>query len=322
MRVRYGEMKEEEKARINHAMDTIARKLTPQQRQFWFRIAHKNYMTNNRAHKWKLSKGERAPNECNVCHAATENWEHMEYDCDGVQKWLKRLKQTYENYTEKKHGEWRIPTRDEWNLKQHTEMNEDMMIVIAISRWMYHKERSKLVHRQRRRMDFDRIEENVVEELKLIKEKWKEEGERKEKEEREEGEEKKRKKRKKERRMKEIARECREERRKKARERREKKKRRPPEPMVGWCINSGCPGKGEAEVCPCQLKWRKEKEEKEEEEEKIEEREDRREADEDRRQEIQEKKAEEDEQKKKEEQKREEEKEERGENGGGEGGDE
>merc|ERR1712194_651179 len=104
------------------------------------------------------------------------------------------------------HGEWRIPTRDEWNLKQHTEMNEDMMIVIAISRWMYHKERSKLVHRQRRRMDFDRIEENVVEELKLIKEKWKGEEEKKEKEEREEGEEKKRRKRKKERRMKEIAR--------------------------------------------------------------------------------------------------------------------
>ena len=99
------------------------------------------------------------------------------------------MKQTYENNTEKKHGEWRIPTRDEWNLKQHTEMNEDMMIVIAISRWMYHKERSKLVHRQRRRMDFDRIEENVVEELKLIKEKWKEEEERKEKKEREEGEE-------------------------------------------------------------------------------------------------------------------------------------
>ena len=138
-----------------------------------------------------------------------------------------------------------------------------VVIVIAISRWMYHKERSKLVHKQRR-MDFDRIEENVVEELKLIKEKWKGEEEKKEKEEREEGEEEKRKKRQKERRMKEIARECREERRKKARERREEKKKRPPEPMVGWCINSGCPGRGEAEVCPCQLKWRKEKEEKEE----------------------------------------------------------
>jgi hypothetical protein len=182
VRMRYGELKEEEKERTNHAMSTIARKLTPQQRQFWWRVAHKKYMTNNKAHKWKLDRRGRAPSECNVCRDEIETWDHMEYDCDGVKKWMERLRGVYENYTDMKNGDWTVPTRDEWRLKEKVKMKDDVMMVIALARWMYHKERSSLVHRQRRRMDLDRLAEQLEEELNLIKEKDKER-ERKKKEE-------------------------------------------------------------------------------------------------------------------------------------------
>ena len=93
-------------------MNTIKRKLTPQQRQFWFRVAQKKYMPNDRAHKWKIDRRGRAPNECHVCRNAIETWEHMEYDCDGVKKWMEKMKDAYEDYADG--DEWRIPARDEW----------------------------------------------------------------------------------------------------------------------------------------------------------------------------------------------------------------
>ena len=43
------------------------------------------------------------------------------------------------------------------------------MLVIAIARWLYHKERSALVHRQRRRIDINRLVERLDEELMLRK---------------------------------------------------------------------------------------------------------------------------------------------------------
>ena len=47
VRLRYGKPKqsEEEKERVNYAM---TRKLTPQQRPYWFRVAHKKLMTKGR----------------------------------------------------------------------------------------------------------------------------------------------------------------------------------------------------------------------------------------------------------------------------------
>ena len=64
-------------------------------------------------------------------------------------------------------------------------MEEDKMIVIAIARWLYHKERSALVHRQRRRLDIDRLTERAEEELMFIRKKERE-GREVEKEEKEE----------------------------------------------------------------------------------------------------------------------------------------
>ena len=55
--------------------------------------------------------------------------------------------------------------------------------MVAIARWQYHKERSALVHRQRRRLDVDRLKERTEEELEFIKEKERREAEKKREEE-------------------------------------------------------------------------------------------------------------------------------------------
>ena len=66
VRIRWGELKEEEKNRVNYTMTRIHKLLTPRQRQFWWKIAHKKVMTNNCVHKWLVRGGERAGSECRV----------------------------------------------------------------------------------------------------------------------------------------------------------------------------------------------------------------------------------------------------------------
>ena len=162
-------------------MTTLARKLTPKQRQFWWRVAHRKYMTNNRAHKYKIDARGRAPNECNICKDGVETWDHMEYDCDGVRKWMARMEVVYSKYTGK--DDWTIPTRQEWRLNIETGIPEDRIMTIAVARWVYHKHRCNVIHRQRRRLDLDLIDE-TQEEMSLIKEKeTRDEKEKKEKEE-------------------------------------------------------------------------------------------------------------------------------------------
>jgi hypothetical protein len=161
VQLRFGELKNKEK-RVNHAMTTIKNKLTPQQRQFWWRVAHKKFQTNDRAHRWKVDARGRAADQCSVCKGPKENWEHMEYNCDGVQKWIERLSAVYAKYTRGREvEEWTKPDREEWRLEEDKEMEEDKMIVISVARWLYHKERCALVHRQRRRLDIDRLAERT-----------------------------------------------------------------------------------------------------------------------------------------------------------------
>jgi hypothetical protein len=186
IRRRFGELKENDK-KVNFAMTEIRNKLTPKQREFWWRVAHKKFQTNKQAHKWKVDPTRgRAAEVCSVCKGPKEDWDHMEYECTGVQKWLEMLEEVYDKYTRGREVEkWVKPTRKEWRLEEGEEMTEDKMVVIAIARWLYHKERSALVHRQRRRLDVDRLVERVEEELEFLKDK-----ERREEEKRREEEEK------------------------------------------------------------------------------------------------------------------------------------
>jgi len=118
IRVRFGVLKEKEK-RVNYAMTNIGKMLTPQQRQFWWRVAHRKFQTNSQAHKWKVDPNRgRAAEVCSVCKGPKENWDHMEYGCTGVQTWLEQLENMYEKYTRGREVEkWVKPTREEWRLE-------------------------------------------------------------------------------------------------------------------------------------------------------------------------------------------------------------
>jgi hypothetical protein len=97
---RFGQDKKDDKKKINHAMTTIRNKLTPKQREFWWKTAHKVYKTNDRVHKYKVDDRGRQASECQVCRADKETWSHMEYECVGMQRWIKRVGKVYEKYVE------------------------------------------------------------------------------------------------------------------------------------------------------------------------------------------------------------------------------
>ena len=94
--------KKGEKVATNHAMTTIRKKLSPGQREFWWKIAHRAYTTNSKLHKWKVDGDIRHTNMCVVCGDQKETWEHMEFECTELQKWIEMLEEVYEEFMEKK----------------------------------------------------------------------------------------------------------------------------------------------------------------------------------------------------------------------------
>ena len=191
---RFGQTKKDDKKKINHAMTTIRNKLTPKQREFWWKTAHRVYKTNDRVHKYKVDERGRQASECQVCRADKETWSHMEYDCVGMQRWMERVGKVYEKYVEeikkerrqegKKEKEiekWTKPSREQWRLETEQEMNEEKMITIAIARWIYHKEWCAMNYGSRRRLQTERMAERLEDELRLLNEKQKKERKEKEK---------------------------------------------------------------------------------------------------------------------------------------------
>ena len=184
---RFKKVTEEQRKKKNWAMTKIKNDLTPKEREFWWRTAHKTYMTNDRVHKFMIDARGRKSNECKMCQGHKETWDHMEYDCTEVQRWLTRIEQVYENYVEfpENAEEWKRPTREEWGLKG--KMSRDRMMVIAISRLRYHKEWCMVNYGKKRRLDVEMMAERVMERLDMVRE---QEGQRAQRaEQEEEGEE-------------------------------------------------------------------------------------------------------------------------------------
>ena len=183
---RFGKTKDEQIAELNHPMTTIRNDLTPKQREFWWKTAHRVYMTNDRAHKYMVSERGRTANVCKMCNKHKETWQHMEYGCEELQKWLDRLEQIYNEYVKGKEAdEWKKPTQDEWRLKENTEMSKDKMMVIAIARWQFHKGWCAINYGTKRRIDVERLAERVEETLPTVREREKRRREEKERQDKE-----------------------------------------------------------------------------------------------------------------------------------------
>ena len=79
----------------------------------------------------------------------------------------------YDEYVERNEienaQEWTIPTIDEWRLETGTKMTAERMLVIAKARWVFHCERARCDHKQRRTLKIDRLIDRLREEMKMTK---------------------------------------------------------------------------------------------------------------------------------------------------------
>ena len=170
---RYGEMKKEE-MRVNHATTTIRKKLTPKERQFWLRCAYQTIQPNKRKSKWlKQRNGEEWTDKCPTCKKEVETWSHMEYECEKLESYMYEVRWVYDEYVIrneiKNAQEWTTPTIDEWRLETGTEMTTERMLVIAKARWVFHCERARCDHKQRRTLKIDRLIDRLREEMKMTR---------------------------------------------------------------------------------------------------------------------------------------------------------
>ena len=162
---RYGEMKKEE-MRVNHATTTIRKKLTPKERQFWLRCAYQTIQPNKRKSKWlKQRNGEVWTDKFPTCKKEVETWSHMEYECEKLESYMYEVRWVYDEYVIrneiKNAQEWTTPTIDEWRLETGTEMTTERMLVIAKARWVFHCERARCDHKQRRTLKIDRHDRQI-----------------------------------------------------------------------------------------------------------------------------------------------------------------
>ena len=181
---RYGEMKEQDK-KTNHGTTTLYDRLHPNERQFWWRCAHRIIQTNSMKAKWLADEnGKMNTNRCPMCKTDKETWSHMEYECKALQTFMKELEYVYDEYMKdrEKCEQWTKPTVDEWRLEEK-KMNSDKMYVIAKARWIYHGERCKMMKKGRKRVDIDVVMDKVRDELNWTREKEREHREKEREEE-------------------------------------------------------------------------------------------------------------------------------------------
>jgi hypothetical protein len=178
---RYGESKEADR-KINHGTTTLYNTLHPNERQYWWRCAHKIIQTQNQKAKWlKDVNGKMTSNKCPMCETDKETWSHYEYECEVTQTYIDRLKEVYDEHTSdmEEREEWRRPTVVEWRL-QKEEMSHEKMYVIAKARWMLHGARCLKMKKERKRVDVDVVIERLKEELKWTREQKEKKEEKKE----------------------------------------------------------------------------------------------------------------------------------------------
>jgi len=99
VRKRYGKLKEEDR-KTNKAVRKLRKRMTPKQREFWWRCAHGAVMQNERTHKFVVMRERRMHNACPLCKTEVETAKHMEYECEVVQRWIDELEELFSKYVE------------------------------------------------------------------------------------------------------------------------------------------------------------------------------------------------------------------------------
>ena len=66
----------QEEDKINQAMTKMKGELSPKEREFWWKVAHKRIQTNHKLHAWRISAQGRMPNACPGCKRELETTAH------------------------------------------------------------------------------------------------------------------------------------------------------------------------------------------------------------------------------------------------------
>jgi hypothetical protein len=160
----------------------INKKLTPKERDFWWRHTHKLISIRKIENKWRKNEdGSMMTDKCALCTINIEDRQHYEYGCKTNENWRKCVMNHINDMKgEEKYGgddgggvgdgggggggggggdggeneNENDITKEKWNLNEEN-MDEVMMVAIAKSRWIYQKARGKVMNRNRMRMDME-----------------------------------------------------------------------------------------------------------------------------------------------------------------------
>jgi hypothetical protein len=131
----------------------INKKLTPKERDFWWKHTHKLISIRKIENKWRKNEdGSKMTDKCAMCMTEIEDRHHYEYGCKANEQWRAHVMK----YANEMKGEEQKndTTNEKWNLNIN-DMDETTMIIIAKARWIYQKARGKVMNGNRVRMDME-----------------------------------------------------------------------------------------------------------------------------------------------------------------------
>ena len=100
--IRAKRKKEEEKPSFKR-LHAIKRRLTPKERDYWWRLNHGLISIKKNEHKWRKNEdGSQMSDKCPVCKEEIEDRQHYDYDCKQTQRFIDRITETFDEMKEKK----------------------------------------------------------------------------------------------------------------------------------------------------------------------------------------------------------------------------
>ena len=122
-------MKRYEPKKAYETVDMIQKRLTAEERDFWWRLTHKLISTKKTESKWRRHpNGELVESTCPVCKEEEEDREHYEYGCKEMEKLRRRIAERIG----RENGQI---SREEWGLEVEG-METETAIMIAKARWI------------------------------------------------------------------------------------------------------------------------------------------------------------------------------------------
>ena len=140
----------------------IQKTMTAVERDYWWRLTHRTIQTKKRESKWKKDeRGEEIKSTCPVCKAEEEDWDHYDYECQGVREMNAKVAE--------RAGREQAFSKEEWRLEKEGMERKEMMIV-AKARWIYHCERVKMDKKKRKRMNTTTLMNRLNRRMKIVAE--------------------------------------------------------------------------------------------------------------------------------------------------------